>query len=254
MSDSRQAAFADHFSSASCDYARYRPGYPDALFDWLVERAPARRRAWDCATGSGQAALPLAARFAHVVASDASREQVAAAAPHAGVSYLCARAESSALADGSVDVVTVAQALHWFATDAFFDEARRVLVPGGLLAAWSYGLLRVDAEVDAVVDTLYRDVLGAYWPPERAHVDRGYRDLPFPLDEVAAPALHLEVTWTLADLAGYLGTWSATQRYRRATGADPVDTVRAELTSRWGDPSRARVVRWPLVVRAGVAR
>lgn len=248
------AVFPDHFSGVAEGYARFRPGYPAALFAWLAERAPGRGLAWDCATGSGQAAPGLAEHFARVVATDASAEQVAHAAPHPRVEYRVAPAERSGLPDGSADLVAVAQALHWLDLPAFYREARRVLRPGGLLAAWCYVRLTLsDPALDRAFAALYDDVLGPYWPPERRWVEEGYAGLPFPFREVAAPALAIEARLTLDELAGYLGTWSATRRHREATGRDPVPDAVEALRRGWGDPAAPRPVRWPLAVRAGHA-
>jgi SAM-dependent methyltransferase len=246
-------AFKDHFSGHAGSYARHRPTYPPALYAWLAELAPARDAAWDCGTGSGQAAVALAAHFATVTATDPSAEQVAHAAPHPRVRYAVAPAEASGLADASADLVTVAQALHWFDLPAFYAEARRVLGPGGVLAAWSYDLMHVAPEVDVVVRRLYLDVVGPYWPPERALVEDGYRGIPFPFAEVEPPPLEMSAAWALDDLVGYMGTWSATQRFRAATGADPVAEHLPELRAAWGDPAAVRGVRWPLGIRVGRA-
>ena len=144
-------SFDDRFAFAAGAYASYRPRYPDALFDWLRARLPAAQRVWDCGTGSGQAAASLAERFQLVVATDPSLAQLAHAeranAPH----YVAMTAEAGALVSGSMDLVTVAQALHWFDRGAFFLEARRVLVPGGLLAIWSYGLPSIEPAIDEVL-------------------------------------------------------------------------------------------------------
>jgi SAM-dependent methyltransferase len=246
--------FADHFSAAAAGYAAHRPRYPAALFAWLAAAAPARRHAWDCATGSGQAAVALAAHFAAVTATDASAAQLAHAAPHPRVAYAEARAEASGLAAGSADLVTVAQALHWFDRDAFYAEARRVLARGGVLAVWSYD----DAEPgDAAVAAAFRAFVGPaidpYWPRERGLVGLGYRELAFPFDEFAPPPLEMACDWTLAELLGYAGTWSAVAACRRATGRDPVPALGEALAPAWGDPARRVRVRWPLVVRAGRA-
>ena len=115
-------SWKDHFSHASDDYRRWRPGYPDELFAWLAAMAPSRAVAWDCATGSGQAAGGLAAHFARVVATDASAAQVAEAEAFGRVEYRVAPAEDSGLPDASVDLVTVAQALHWFEFERFFPK------------------------------------------------------------------------------------------------------------------------------------
>lgn len=247
--------FRDHFSGVAAGYARFRPGYPPALFAWLAERAPARDAAWDCATGSGQAAVGLAEHFARVVATDASGEQVAHARPHPRVEYRVAPAERSGLDPASVDLVTVAQALHWLDLPAFYREVRRVLRPGGLLAVWSYGNLSLpDERLDRILQAFYHDTLGPCWPPERRLVEEGYASLEFPFAEAAPPPFAMEADLTLADLGGYLRTWSAVKRYAEAHGTDPVEAVEAELRPTWGDPGRPRRVRWPLAIRAGYAR
>ena len=247
-------SFADHFSSASRDYAAFRPSYPAALFAWLAGEAPSLGRAWDCATGSGQAAVALASHFREVVATDASAAQVAQAARHERVAYAVMTAEDPALASGSVALVTVAQALHWFSRARFYAEVGRVLAPGGLVAAWRYGLASVSPEVDAAVLRFYSGTVGPGWPPERAIVEAGYHTIEFPFAEVAVPAFTMEARWTLAELGGYLSTWSAVTRYRAAEGRDPVGPLLEELAGPWGDPAQPRPVRWPLEVRAGRVR
>jgi SAM-dependent methyltransferase len=245
--------FADHFSGRAAAYAAYRPDYPAALFAYLAGLLPRHRLAWDCATGSGQAALGLATHFARVVATDASAAQLAHARPHPRVEYRVALAEASGLAAGSADLVTVAQALHWLDLDAFYAEARRVLAPDGTLAVWTYGdCVLGEPALDRVVGRYNEETVGSYWTPERQLVRDGYRTLPFPFREVDPPAFTLERTWTVAELAGYLRTWSATSRYVAARGHDPVDDVEAELRSAWGGAER-RPVRWPLALRVGYA-
>jgi len=242
--------FADHFRGVSRGYANHRPTYPAALFDWLAQVAPARELAWDCATGSGQAARDLARHFTRVIATDASAAQLAQAAPHTRIEYRVAAAEDPGLEARSVDLVVVAQALHWFDVDAFHAEVRRVLVPGGVIAEWCYELTIVDAgPVDALLLELYHGALGPYWPPERVHIERGYRDLPFPFAVIEAPQFAMRVEWTLPQFTGYLRTWSATARYVAARGHDPVAELERQLGPHWG--SRARLVSWPLVLRVG---
>jgi ubiquinone/menaquinone biosynthesis C-methylase UbiE len=243
--------FADHFSDIAGQYAASRPTYPPELFDWLASVAPATDAVWDCAAGSGQATLELARRFDRVTATDASAAQLAQATVHPRVSYRVAPAEASGLPDRSIDLVTVAQALHWLDLDGFYAEVRRVLVPGGALAVWCYGLLMLDdSALDGRIREFYRGVVGPYWAPERKLVETGYRTLAFPFEELAAPPFEMTLDWTLAELAAYVGTWSATEAYRRARGQDPVPQLAAELTPRWGMAARRRV-RWPLSVRVG---
>ena len=248
------AGFRDHFSSAASAYARFRPRYPDALFDWLRAQVPSHDRAWDCGTGSGQAATALADSFTLVVATDASVAQLARADAHPRVRYVACTAEHAPLRTGAVSLVTVAQALHWFDTGRFFAEARRTLVRGGVIAAWTYGNPTVadDAACDQALARCL-DAVAAYWPPERDLVLAEYRTIPFPFDELTAPTLVLEQRWTLDELTGYVGTWSAVLRYRQSIGDDPTERLRAELSEVWGDASLPRLVRWPLAVRAGRA-
>ena len=245
------ACFADHFSGRAREYARYRPDYPEALFEFVAGAAPDSAKAWDCATGSGQAAAGLARHFRSVVATDASLGQILSAADHPAVHYAVASAENAPLRSGSVSAATVAQALHWFDRARFWEEARRVLVPGGVIAVWSYHGFHITPEVDEVVHRYYRDIVGPYWPPERALVERGYGALEFPFEAVASPSLALEKRWDLSALIGYLGTWSATQRYQAVRGEDPLPRIRRDLAAAWGPPETVRTFGWDLELRIG---
>lgn len=247
-------AFTDHFAPVAADYAGFRPTYPATLFAWLASIAPGRTLAWDCAAGSGQASRDLAVHFEQVIATDASAAQIAAATPCPGVEYRIAPAEVSGLPDAAVDLVTVAQALHWFDLDRFYAETRRVLKPCGILAVWSYGVLSVEGETaNARAEAFYRDTVGPYWPPERRLVESGYRTLPFPFVEMAAPAFDMEAYWTLPELLGYFRSWSATGRYIAEQGHDPVSLLATELSPLWIPPNDRRRVTWPLTVRVGKA-
>jgi SAM-dependent methyltransferase len=244
-------SFADHFSRHAREYARYRPDYPEELFTFLAGLAPNRRAAWDCATGSGQAAISLARHFEAVVATDASANQIASAARHAAVHYAIAVAEAAPFANGSLALVTCAQALHWFDRARFWEEVRRVLVPGGVVAVWSYHGFHLTPGVEAAVRRFYKDIVGPYWPPERRLVEKGYASLEFPFAPVAAPELVLEKLWDLPALIGYLETWSAVQRYKATVGRDPIPLVRGELEAAWGPPETTRPFRWDLDLRVG---
>ncbi len=241
--------FQDHFSARAAGYATFRPSYPDQLFEWLAQNSPGRDVAWDCATGSGQAALGLAPFFRRVVATDASPSQLANAKPAPGVEYREAPGEASGLADRSIDLVTVAQALHWLDRPKFFAEAARVLRPRGLLACWMYSVMQVGAEFDRVVLRLYTDIVGPFWPGDRILIDQDYRTIEFPFPEFEPPRFEMIVEWSFGQVMGYLRTWSAVTRYLDANGHDPVALVESDLLAIWGDPSRSRVVRWPLVLR-----
>jgi ubiquinone/menaquinone biosynthesis C-methylase UbiE len=243
--------WADHFSTSAADYARSRPRYPDDLFAWLASQAPARDRAWDAATGNGQAACKLADHFAVVAGSDASAGQLAAAPPGTPVHWLRCRCEAAALATGSMDLVTVAQALHWIAGEAFYGEVRRVTRPGALVAAWTYGLARIHPPVDAILNEFHDRVLGPWWPPRRRHVLEGYRSLPFPFTAIEPPPFTMTAHWSLDRLLSYLGTWSAVTRARRGTGQDPLATLQDLLRPAWGAGVQQRRITWPLGLRVG---
>lgn len=244
-------SFPDHFSGHAREYARARPHYPAALFKALAAAAPGRELAWDAGTGSGQAALGLAEYFSRVIASDPSAAQLAQAPPHRRVTFRMGGASDSGLEAGSADLVCAAQAAHWFDLGSFYAEATRVLRPGGVLTLWCYGLTQVAPEVDALVDWFYHTVVGPYWPPERRHIETGYRDLAFPFPDQPFPAVEMRHQWKLAEFADYLGTWSAVQRYRSDRGTDPLATLLPELTRAWGVPDQQRLVSWPLTGRIG---
>lgn len=244
------SSFDDHFSRQARDYARYRPRYPAALFEYLADLAPARRLAWDVGTGNGQAALALAEQFDHVVATDASAEQLSHATAHERVEYRVARAEAVALPPRSVDLVTAAIAIHWFDLDAFYATVRRVAAPGAILAAWTYHLPTITPAVDALIARYYRDILAGYWAPQIAHIEAHYRTLPFPYEPVAPPPFEMEAEWGLDELLGFLDSWSAVQRYRQEQGDHPARRLWPELERAWGDAA-ARPVRWALHMRVG---
>lgn len=243
-------SFRDHFSSHSSSYSEFRPGYPKELFSYLKTLVPNGTSVWDCGTGNGQAAVSLAEVFDAVVATDPSANQIAEADAHTKVRYLVASAENSTLENLQVDLVTVAQAFHWFDFDSFFAEVRRVCKPGGALAIWGYGLQTTSPEVDAVVKRLYGEITGSYWPPERRYVEEEYKTVPFPFPEISPPEFFMREGWTIEQLLGYLRTWSSVQKFIRKNGNDPVSEVETELRSAWGN-EKIRSVRWPLFFRIG---
>ena len=242
--------FKDHFSAHAVDYAKFRPRYPKELFQYLATIAPGKQLAWDCATGNGQAAVALAEFFERVIATDASEKQIDNAEVHPRVEYRIAPAENSGIESNSVDLITVAQALHWFELERFDTEARRVLKPGGVVAAWAYKLAQIEPAIDALVNHYYSDVVGAYWPPERGLVEK-FEELAFPFPEIAAPPFEMVAHWNTEHLIGYLHTWSATQRFIAANQRDPLQDVAGALRLAWGDAKELRPVVWPLTVRIG---
>ncbi|MBI2515929.1 MAG: methyltransferase domain-containing protein [Opitutae bacterium] len=244
-------SFQDHFSTQASTYAKSRPTYPPALFAELARLAPGRSLAWDCGAGNGQASAGLAEFFERVVATEPSAAQLAEAVRHPRVSYVQSAELAPGIADGSADLVTAAQAAHWFNRGAFYAEVRRVLRPGGVVALWSYGICRIDPAVDELVHHFYAETVGPFWPPERRHVEAGYREFEFPFAEFVFPRAAIEHDWTADEFATYLRSWSATVRYATAHGADPVDALVAPLAAAWG-PGRRHIV-WPLAGRIGRA-
>lgn len=243
--------FTDHFSSVALAYAAHRPRYPDELFAWLASISPARGVAWDCGAGSGQASVGLAAHFGRVIATDASAAQIAQAPPHPAVEYRVAPAEDTGLPDESADIVTVAQAAHWFDLPAFYEEAHRVLRPGGLLAIWCYNRTLVGPGIDPVIAAFQYQRVGPYWPSGREHTDAAYSKMPFPYERVEAPPLLMHQRWTRDQLIAYFGTWSSVRRCREIEGSDPITDIVTALSPLWPDPAEVRDVRWPLWVIAG---
>jgi SAM-dependent methyltransferase len=245
--------FRDHFSRQAALYSIYRPSYPPELFEYLASVAPERRRAWDCATGSGQAAVELARYFEEIIATDASAEQIAHAESNDKVSYYIAPADASGIESHTVDLVTVAQALHWFDVDDFYAEARRVMKSEGVIAAWGYGdPVMDDPEIEQIVHAFNRGTIEKFWPPNRDLLLDQYNSVVFPFPQLAPPLFLLEKRWTLRELAGYFRTWSATNRFIAERGFDPVADVETKLAAKWGGADRARLVTWPLYLRVGI--
>lgn len=244
----------DLFSVESKSYAEYRPHYPSSLFDFILRLVPARspKASWDVGTGNGQAAIVLAETFDTVYASDPSAKQLSNATPHPRVKYLCQPAEATDIPAHSIQLITVAQALHWFDRERFFSEVKRVSVKDGsaVLAVWCYANSYVNPVLDPIQQHYYTQTVGPYWEPERDLVEAGYVTLEFPFRELPAPSLLLEQEYTLEQYLGYLWTWSATQTCLKKTGKDPMGEIRTRFTEAWGDPLTKRRVTWKLFLRA----
>lgn len=241
--------FKDHFSQHAEQYAQYRPSYPEELFDYLASISPTNQLAWDCATGNGQVAVELSKHFSYVIGTDASEEQIYHAMDYPRVEYKKERAENASFKDQSVDLITVAQALHWFDFDAFFSEVSRVTKNKGILAVLSYRKMRINAEIDAVVETLYQDILDAYWSPERKHVENAYSAIQFPFKELKPPNCTVNKNWSYNHLIGYLNTWSATQKYIKKNSINPVTLIEKQLKQAWNQQNNSKKVSWPVTLR-----
>jgi SAM-dependent methyltransferase len=244
-------SFLDLFSGVSSLYAAARPTYPEELFRFVASVAPEHDRAWDCATGNGQAARGLVRHFREVEATDASEEQIARARPCPGVRYSVQPAEGTRFEDDAFDAVCVAAALHWLDFRRFFPEVHRVLRPGGVFAAWTYSRMSVDQEIDAFLKEALLDVLLPYWSPRNRLSWNGYRDAPFPFEELPVPPLRIECRWGVEEVLAFIRTWSGTQRCIRERGTAFLEAAGAGLAKRWGEPGVRRLVMIPVDMRAG---
>ncbi len=244
--------FNDQFSELAGEYSRYRPGYPRELFKYLASISPSNDLAWDCGTGSGQAAVALAGHFRRVIATDASREQIANAFQHPMVDYRVEPAENTSIERGSVDLVTVGTAVHWFDFDAFYAEVRRVARPGAVIAVWTYYFPRITPGLVRLLDRYYRETLGGYWDDRLHYLDEHYRTLPFPFDEIQPPVFEMQADWDLRMLLGFLASWSATLKFIAAKGVHPIELIIDDLRAEWGDDEQVRRIIWPMHLRVGI--
>ncbi|WP_400193464.1 class I SAM-dependent methyltransferase [Hymenobacter sp. B81] len=239
----------DRFSGHAAQYAQFRIGYPPALYDFLLSLTPGRAAAWDCGTGNGQVAADLAPHFTRVEATDISPEQLAQVVPQPNVHYRVSPAERTPFAAGSFDLITVAQALHWFDAEAFHREARRVARPGAVVAEWGYGLVKVNEQIDPLIQHFYTRIVGPYWDANRRHIDDEFACLPFPFSQMQQCRFAERQSWDAERFLRYLQTWSSVQRYRRAVGEEPLGQIEPQLRALWGEEKRE--VCFPIFLRAG---
>ncbi|MGH1471891.1 MAG: class I SAM-dependent methyltransferase [Cellvibrionaceae bacterium] len=244
-------SFADYFSTASDNYRAFRPDYPADFFEYLATISPSKKKAWDCGCGNGQASVALAKHFECVTATDASEKQISQAIQKDNITYAVSPAEIIDAEDHTLDLVTVAQAIHWFDHDIFFKEVNRVLKPGGVLAAWGYQLLYTDTELDNVVSHFHSQVVGPYWPKGRELLDEGYTKINFPYDRLTPPEFFMRKEWEFGHLLGYLNTWSAVKGYEQEKKENPVEKYFEELKIAWGDEARHKKIYWPLILYVG---
>lgn len=243
--------FPDHFSQTSSDYARYRPQYPKPLFSFLSNLVEDHQIAWDCATGNGQVASELTDYFEQVYASDASEQQIHHARKRDRLHYFVSLAESTPLEPNSLDLITVAQAFHWFKADAFYQEVKRVLKPKGIIALWCYGFFNIPNAPNSLNTALqqFYDAVEPFWPPERQLINTQYRTIPFPFTEIPAPNYAMTQEWSINQLIGYLNTWSSTQKYILAQGKDNLLTLMENIAK--NGSSSTMTINFPLSFRIG---
>jgi ubiquinone/menaquinone biosynthesis C-methylase UbiE len=239
----------DLFSAHSKQYAAFRPTYPPELYDFILKHVKSNNTAWDCATGNGQVAKDLSERFDKVYATDHSANQVENAFRKDNIIYSVQPAEKTSFADRQFDLITAGQALHWFNIPAFFDEARRVSKPAGIVAVWGYSLLSVEPGIDPLINHFYTGVIGPYWDKERKLIDDQYRGIPFPFEKITVPTFQFSFNWTLGELRGYLSTWSSVQKFIRQNQSNPVDALVGELAPLW--KTHRKKVSFPLFVLIG---
>jgi len=240
----------DNFSTHSDRYARFRPQYTNDIVEFIVSQVANRRSVWDVGTGNGQLAVKLADYFTEVHATDISENQLANATHKPNISYSQQPAEQTNFVKHQFDLVTVAQAIHWFDLPRFYAEVKRTLKPGGLFAALGYQLCQIDGMNDLIFE-FYEKKVGAYWDPERKIIEQEYRTISFPFDDLGTSHFQLLNQWSLDDLLGYLNTWSAVRHYEKANGTNPVKEFEEKFRAMWGDDVMKRVVT-PVFVRMGL--
>jgi ubiquinone/menaquinone biosynthesis C-methylase UbiE len=242
----------DLFSKNAAGYATFRPTYPEVLYDFIMMQVKARKAAWDCGTGNGQVARDLAKYFEKVCATDSSTRQLENAATADNIQYSLAPADKTSFPEATFDLITAGQAIHWFNIPGFYKEAARVAKPNAVIAVWGYSLLSILPTIDVLISDFYRNLIGPYWDAERKLVDEHYRTIPFPFEEIPSPVFSFSIDWTLAELQGYLTTWSAVQKYILAHDVNPVEKLAEQIRPHW--KGNRMTANFPLFVRCGRIR
>ncbi|HMK04374.1 MAG TPA: class I SAM-dependent methyltransferase [Ferruginibacter sp.] len=241
----------DNFSHRALIYAQYRPHYPEELFAYIMRFVEDKKLAWDCGTGNGQSARSLSNYFEKIIATDISQKQIDNAYQAPNIFYVVEPAEKTGIEEKSVNLVTVAQAIHWFNFEKFYAEVNRVAKPGAVIAAWTYSLLRISKEIDELMNEYHYKTLKNYWDPERKYVDEGYAGIPFPFTKIETPGFHIEANWCLEELEGYLNSWSALQKFIAANSYNPVNELVNKIRQQWGH-SEKRQIFFPVHLKLGI--
>jgi SAM-dependent methyltransferase len=243
----------DNFSTQASLYAQYRPQYPQQLFDFIITHVKEKNTAWDCGTGNGQSAKILSTYFNTVIATDISQKQMDNAYKATNILYSLSPAEQTNITDNSIDLITIAQAIHWFDFDKFYTEVTRVAKPGAIIAIWMYSLLQVSKEIDEIISNYHFVTLEEYWDAERKYVDDNYASIPFPFKEIKTPSFNIEVNWSLEDVRGYFNTWSALQKFIADNSFNPVDEVMDKIQLHWGKATKRKII-FPVYLRLGIIK
>lgn len=241
----------DNFSHDSEAYKIFRPEYPQALFDYLKELPTQKDLMWDAGTGNGQLVKGMADVFNHIVATDISEAQLSQAFQFSNVTYLVQAAEQTKLVTGSIDLITVAQAIHWFDFDRFYLEVKRVAKKDAILAVIGYSRPRLEPEFDRLLDEFYSRTVGPYWDKERHYIDEAYKTIPFPFKEIMVPDFSMNYLWQMSHFIGYLSTWSAVKHYKAQTGHDPLPDFARRFEAAVGIEAELKI-EFPLMLRIGM--
>lgn len=243
----------DNFSDHSADYAQYRPTYPQELYDFLFSFIKPKDNAWDCATGNGQVAVALAKEFKQVWATDLSENQLKEAVKRDNITYDVHTAEQDVPYQNHFDLITVAQAIHWFNFEKFYANVNHALKTNGVLAVMGYSLLETSGELNKVIKHFYKEITGPFWDEEREYLDEGYRTILFPFEELTVPEFKMEVQWSQEQLLNYLNTWSAVKHYQDKNGENPLNLIKKDVETHWGSNEK-RMFEFPLLVRVGTKK
>jgi len=240
----------DNFSQQAAGYAKYRPQYPETLFTYIVDFVKEKNCAWDCGTGNGQTAKELCKYFTTVFATDISQKQMDSAYQADNIFYSLQPAEKTNLTENSIDLIAVSQALHWFDFEKFYAEVKRVAKPGAIIAVWTYSLLQISNEINAIIHDYHFNTLTNYWDAERKYVDANYATIPFSFNEIVSPPFEIKLQWSLQDLEGYFYTWSALQKFITANNYSPVDALMEQIKPLWGKGEEREII-FPVHLRLG---
>lgn len=240
----------DNFSKQALQYSRFRPGYPQQLYDFLLQLLPVKKAAWDAGTGNGQVAAKLSDYFEKVFATDISANQLANSVKKKNIFYSVENAQQSSFANNQFDLITVAQAIHWFDFEKFYKESERTLKSNGVIAIFGYNLMRISTEIDLIIDDFYKNIIGLYWDRERKYVDENYSTISFPFKEIKCPVLNNDCEWNVEQVIGYINTWSAVQYFISTNNRNPVDEIAEPLKKLWRNDLK-RKVSFPIFMRAG---
>jgi hypothetical protein len=232
----------DNFSAQAVLYAQYRPAYPPELFKYISNFVANKNTTWDCGTGNGQSAIALSKYFKKVIATDISSKQIEQAEKVSNIFYSVQPSGHTNIESNSVNLITVAQAIHWFNFENFYAEVKRVATRSAFIAVWTYSFLQIDEAIDQIIRNYHFNFLGNYWDAERKYVDDEYKNIPFPFERINTPQFFIEKQWSLMELEGYLNTWSVLQKYIAANASNPVPDLINSIKPLWGTETKRKII------------